>query len=121
MSDTQHPSRRAAERVRAFEPTHYIIEGFGEEQGVITNLSVKGCFIQPGTQDAERGRVITVRVYLPVEPHSSALPVWLQGSVAYYLPRVGIGVHFDVLSPEQRAGLERLVDFYRTVTAPRPE
>ena len=119
MSDTQHPNRRGADRVRAFEPTHYIVEGFGEEQGVITNLSVKGCFIQPGVKEAERGRPISVRVYLPLEPEGPALPVWLPGKVAYYLPRVGIGVQFEELSAEQREGLARLVEYYRTAASPK--
>jgi len=121
MSDTPHLNRRASDRVRAFEPTHYIVDGFGEEQGIITNLSIKGCFIQPGVQEAQRGRAISVRVYLPLEPEGPARPVWLPGSVAYYLPRVGIGVQFEELSDEHREGMARLVEYYRTAASPRPE
>ena len=117
MSHTQYPDKRAAERVRAYEPTHYTVEGFGEEQGVITNLSVKGCFIQPGVEHAERGRPISVRVYLPLAEKGPARPVILRGKVAYYLPRVGIGVHFDELAAEHRGGLHRLVEYYRTASA----
>jgi hypothetical protein len=119
MSDTEHSNRRAAERVRAFEPTHYAVEGFGEEQGIITNLSVKGCFIQPGMEDARRGRPINVRVYLPLEPAGPARPVWLPGRVAYNLPRVGVGVQFDELTDEQRESLTRLVEYYRTAASPK--
>ena len=119
MSYTPYQNQRTAERVRAFEPTHYTLEGFGEEQGVITSLSVKGCFIQPGTGQAERGRHIAVRVYLPLAEKGPALPVVLRGKVAYYLPRVGIGVHLDELTDEQREGLRRLVDYYRTASAAR--
>ncbi len=117
MSETQHPNRRGADRVRAFEPTHYMVQGFGEEQGIITNLSVKGCFIQPGVKEAQRGGPISVRIYLPLEPDGPAEPVWLSGKIAYYLPRVGIGVHFEELTDEQRHGLARLVEYYRTASA----
>ncbi len=119
MSYTQYPDKRAAERVRAYEPAHYIVEGFGEEQGVITNLSAKGCFIQPGAEQAERGRFISVRIYLPLAEKGPARPVILKGKVAYYLPRVGIGVHFDELPAEQREGLGRLVEYYRTAASHR--
>lgn len=119
MSETQHPNRRGADRVRAFEPTHYIVEGFGEEQGIITNLSAKGCFIQPGVKEAQRGRSISVRIYLPLEPVGPAQPVWLPCKVAYYLPRVGIGVQFEELTAEHRGGLVRLVEYYRTAASPK--
>ena len=119
MSDTPHLNRRVGDRVRAFEPTHYIVEGFGEEQGIITNLSVKGCFIQPGVKEAERGRPISVRVYLPLAPEGPARPVWLPGTVAYYLPRVGIGVQFEEVTGEQREGMVRLVEYYRTAASPK--
>lgn len=119
MAYTSHPDKRAADRVRAYEPTHYSIADTGEEQGVITNLSVKGCFIQPGAEHAERGRLINVRVYLPLSEKGPALPVVLRGKVAYYLPRVGIGVHFEELTAEQRGGLVRLVEYYRTASSRR--
>ncbi len=119
MSYTSHPDKRAADRVRAYEPTDYIIEDTGEERGVITNLSVKGCFIQPGAEHAERGRLISVRVYLPLSEKGPARPVVLRGKVAYYLPRVGIGVHFEELTAEQREGLVRLVEYYRTASSRR--
>ena len=119
MSDTQHPNRRGADRVRAFEPTHYIVKGFGEEQGIITNLSVKGCFIQPGVKEAQRGGPISVRVYLPLEPEGPAQPIWLPGKIAYYLPRVDIGVQFEDATAEQREGLVRLVEYYRTAASPK--
>jgi hypothetical protein len=121
MSDTPHSNRRAADRVRAFEPTHYIVQGFGEEQGIITNLSVKGCFIQPGVKEAQRGGPISVRIYLPLEPDGPAQAVWLPGKIAYYLPRVGIGVQFDGVTTDQRGGMLRLVEYYRTVASPKAE
>ena len=119
MSYTSYPDKRTSERVRAFEPTHYTVEDTGEEQGVITNLSAKGCFIQPGVEHAERGRLIKVRVYLPLSEKGPARPVVLVGRVAYYLPRVGIGVHFEDLTDEQREGLRRLVEYYRTASERR--
>jgi hypothetical protein len=119
VSYTSYHDKRAAERVRAYEPTHYTVEGTGEEQGVITNLSAKGCFIQPGVGHAERNRLISVRVYLPLSEKEPARPVVLQGKVAYYLPRVGIGVHFETLTDEQREGLRRLVEYYRTASERR--
>ena len=119
MSDTQHSNRRGADRVRAFEPAHYVVEGFGEEQGIITNLSVKGCFIQPGVKEAQRGGPISVRVYLPLEPAGPAEPVWLPGKIAYYLARVGIGVQFEELTAEHREGMVRLVEYYRTAVSPK--
>jgi hypothetical protein len=119
MSYTSHPDKRAAERVRAYEPTHYTVEDTGEEQGIITNLSAKGCFIQPGVEHAGRGRLISVRVYLPLSEKGPARPVVLSGRVAYYLPRVGIGVHFEAVTEEQRGGLARLVEYYRTASSRR--
>lgn len=119
MSENQYPNRRGSDRVRAFEPTHYIVEGFGEEQGIITNLSVKGCFIQPGVKEAQRGGRISVRVYLPLEPEGPARPIWLPGKIAYYLPRVGIGVQFEEMTGGQREGVTRLVEYYRTAASPK--
>ena len=117
MSYTPYPDKRAAERVRAYEPTHYVVEGFGEEQGVITNLSLKGCFIQPSSEQAERDLLINVRLYLPLSEKGPARPVVLVGRVVYNLPRVGIGVQFDVMTAEQREGLRRLVEYYRAASA----
>jgi len=82
-------------------------------QGRVTSLGVGGCFIQTPVEDVEtvKGKPLFIRLLLA--PDSARVIegiVW--GRVAYYLPKVGVGVEFKKLPPGYETHIRDLVEFY---------
>lgn len=99
--------RRKHERVTADLDVYW---GWTEDcpfRGRIISLSVGGYFLRT-PQGAPRGQAIFVRFWLAEE---KTLP----GEVRYQLERVGVGVEFQGLTPEETAQLGALVEHYRQV------
>lgn len=79
-------------------------------QGRVTSLGVGGCFIQTPLE-APKGTPLFIRLLLA--PDSARVIegiVW--GRVAYYLPKVGLGVEFKKLPPGYETHIKDLVEFY---------
>jgi PilZ domain len=74
--------------------------------GMITSLSIKGCFVQTKAAVSE-GQGLYLNCWLPSRR-------WfpLRGQIAYHLPRVGFGLTFTDLTDSDHEMLELLMDYY---------
>jgi hypothetical protein len=80
-------------------------------QGLITTLSVGGCFIQTPLA-VEKDIPIFIRLLLaPESTRVTEGMVW--GRVAYHLPKVGLGVEFKKLPPGYEKHIQDIVEFHQ--------
>jgi len=115
MADVTISQKREAERVRAFEKIHFRVEDSPEYWGVITSLSIKGCFVQPCVEEGRADLRINIRIHLPVNEAGVAEPQVVRGRIMYCMLKVGMGVQFEELSEAAAAGIRRIVEYYREV------
>jgi hypothetical protein len=66
----------------------------GVLEGTVINCSLAGCFVQ-GEVEEPGDEPIRLTIQLP---NGTAIQLW--GSVAYYLPTMGFGLHFTHLSDQ---------------------
>jgi hypothetical protein len=116
MADVTIAQKREAERVRAFEKVYFRVEDSPEYWGVITSLSIKGCFVQPCVEEGRADLRISIRIHLPVNEAGVAEPQVVRGRVMYCMLKVGMGVQFEELSEAEAEGIGRMVDYYRGVS-----
>lgn len=69
----------------------------------VDDVSLGGCFVNTFGR-VELNEVVNLQIELPSGDRLS-----LSGYVASYQPGVGFGMHFDLLSEEQRATLSDLI------------
>lgn len=79
----------------------------GNHPARITNLSAGGCYLDT-VGETMRGEVVAFRVSLPDGDW-----LYLEGEVRHYAPRIGFGVRFIDLEPEQEEKIEALLKLSR--------
>jgi CheY-like chemotaxis protein len=96
--------RREVERVPVSLRMSWGVTPQCPRDGTITSLSVKGCLIQTELVDALTGKPIFLS-FLSLDGNRMSL----QGSVLYYLRRVGFGMEFTELTDQDKSKLRALV------------
>jgi hypothetical protein len=100
--------RRKSERV----DTHLHAQwetASGNHHGIIINGTIGGCFVQAQVEepgDEPMKLVITL-------PKGVSIHFW--GEVAYYLPTMGFGLHFNHFSDEGQIMLNTWIDYLETL------
>lgn len=71
--------------------------------GTVTSLSLKGCFVKTRAW-AERGMEMHVKLWLPEQRW-----LLLRGAVLYHMEKIGFGILFRDLAPDDAATIDALI------------
>ncbi len=106
---------RKVSRVRTSLPCGWGATEEAPRNGTVTSLSINGCFVQTKAGISE-GQAVHLNCWLPTER-------WLRlrGHVNYYLPKVGFGLLFADLAPDDAEAVNLLLDYYLDSSAPEPD
>lgn len=92
--------RRQSERIQTQLPAKFET-GSGVLEGTIINCSPLGCFVQ-GQVEEPGDEPVRLTIQLP---NGTSVQLW--GTVAFYLPTMGFGVHFTQHSNEDQSMLDK--------------
>ena len=97
---------RKFRRVRTTIPCGWGASEDAPRNGIVTSLSINGCFVQTKAGISE-GQAVHVNCWLPTER-------WLRlrGYINYHLPQVGFGLLFADFTPGELEAVNLLLDYY---------
>jgi len=98
--------KRRHPRVKASIPVYWGLTPECSKHDRITSFSIGGCFIQT-TEGARPLTTVYIRFFL-----SNKGERIIRGEVRYNLEKVGLGVEFVNLTPDDRQNFQTLVDYY---------
>jgi PilZ domain len=106
-TDNRHNLRAIVSISCAFGPTEDT-----PRSANLTSLSTRGCFVKTRAW-AETGMEMYVKIWLPTQDWLT-----LRATVLYHMEKIGFGLRFDAVTPEEERVLISLIEDARR--SPRP-